>query len=479
MTEELSKAYHKYFGFSPALKDKSWVPNTLCPSCFATLSFIAKGRTNYFSFGTPMIWREPYDHTTDCYFCLTIVTGVGKRMTVTYPNEISSVTKPVEHSVDLPKPHLNAEQQATTSRKRKVDTSLSDMSGEDSETSEWSGTEAAENEKKHLLTQAEINDLCRDLYLSKTKCELLGSRLQQWGYFAEETRVTYFRYRSDSLKAFFGKAGNYCFCHDVPGLFQALKQKYDPTEWRVFIDGGKNSIKAVLLHKGNKKPSIPIGHVSNIKESYESMKKILHLIDYDIHNWKICADLKVIAILCGLQGGYTKYPCFLCLWDSRDHKNHFFKRLWQQRKEHTMKEHNIINDALIDKNNIILPPLHIKLGLMKNFVKAIKNNVGAIEYLQRAFPKLSIEKVKAGVFIGPQIRKLFDDDDFIEVLNLKEREAWEAFRDVVHNFLGIFKSDNHAQLIDKMLQKYNAIGMFVLILKLILFSNLFKLILKI
>jgi len=30
---------------------------------------------------------------------------------------------------------------------------------------------------------------------------------------------------------------------------------------------------------------------------------------------KLCGDLKVIALLTGLQQGYTKYMCFLCEWE--------------------------------------------------------------------------------------------------------------------------------------------------------------------
>lgn len=32
----------------------------------------------------------------------------------------------------------------------------------------------------HLITQSELNDLVRDLDLSKAKAELLGSKLQDW-----------------------------------------------------------------------------------------------------------------------------------------------------------------------------------------------------------------------------------------------------------------------------------------------------------
>ena len=54
----------------------------------------------------------------------------------------------------------------------------------------------------------------------------------------------------------------------------------------------------------------------------------------------------------------------------------------------------------------MLPPLHIKLGLMKQFVKALDRNGGYFKYLRKFFPGLSLDKLKAGIFDGPQIRKL-------------------------------------------------------------------------
>ena len=48
------------------------------------------------------------------------------------------------------------------------------------------------------------------------------------------------------------------------------------------------------------------------KESYDSMVTLLHLKNYKKHEWKICADLKVLAMQSHLQQGYTKYMCFLC-----------------------------------------------------------------------------------------------------------------------------------------------------------------------
>jgi hypothetical protein len=52
-----------------------------------------------------MVRREPTDHVSDCYFCLTSITGVtaNSKHTVQYPN-VASAMRPVPHSVELPVP---------------------------------------------------------------------------------------------------------------------------------------------------------------------------------------------------------------------------------------------------------------------------------------------------------------------------------------------------------------------------------------
>ena len=95
-------------------------------------------------------------------------------------------------------------------------------------------------------------------------------------------------------------------CKNVDGL------SHCSDEWRLFINSSKVTLKAVLLHNGNVLPFIPVAHTFGIKESDDSMKQLLQYINYDTHEWNICADLHVIALLLGLQLGYTKFPCFLC-----------------------------------------------------------------------------------------------------------------------------------------------------------------------
>ena len=48
----------------------------------------------------------------------------------------------------------------------------------------------------------------------------------------------------------------------------AMETSHTPSEWRLFIDSTKRSLKCVLLHNGNKLASVPIRHSIQIKETY-------------------------------------------------------------------------------------------------------------------------------------------------------------------------------------------------------------------
>jgi len=92
--------------------------------------------------------------------------------------------------------------------------------------------------------------------------------------------------------------------------------------------------------------------------------------------------------------------------------------------------------ALFEWHKILLPPLHIKLGLMINFVKAIDRTGSAFKYVAKKFPRLSEAKIKVGVFVVLEIRKLFRDDNFNNLLQGDEKKFGDAFRLVSTN-LGI------------------------------------------
>jgi len=160
-----------------------------------------------------------------------------------------------------------------------------------------------------------------------------------------------------------------------------------------------------------------------------------------------------------LQLGYTKYCCFLCEWNSRAKTLHCLKRDWPQRKSLKVGEKNVQHPALAKWHKILLPPLHIKLGLMKNFVKAMDRTGSAFKYLAEKFPRLSEAKIKEGVSVGPQIHKLFRDNMFNNVLqgDEKKKKAWDAFRLVSTNFLGNIRAENK-ELIEGMLSLYHKLG---------------------
>ena len=100
----------------------------------------------------------------------------------------------------------------------------------------------------HRLSQAELSGLVRDLDLSQEKAELLGSRLKQWNLPQFDVKVLHSRKRQQNLLFFLKKKNNLVVCIDVFGLMYCLNLNYDPTEWRLFIDSSKLSLKAVLLH---------------------------------------------------------------------------------------------------------------------------------------------------------------------------------------------------------------------------------------
>ena len=82
---------------------------------------------------------------------------------------------------------------------------------------------------------------------------------------------------------------------------------------------------------------------------------------------------------------------------------------------------NIQHISLVNLNKVLMPPLHIELGLMKNLVKAMaKHGLNCFEFFYTNFSKLSQVKLKEGIFVGPQIRKVFEEPEFEKALNTLE-----------------------------------------------------------
>ena len=165
----------------------------------------------------------------------------------------------------------------------------------------------------------ELNDLVRELGLSQDSAELLVSRLKEKMLLSDSARISFFRNRHQKYLRFLSTVNDLMYCTDIAQLLLKLGvPQYEPKDWRLFIDSSKRSLKCVLLHNGNHFASVPITHSTTLKEKYEAVTYVLEKIGYDQNKWFICVDLKMVNFFLGQQCGFTKYPCFLCLWDSRD-----------------------------------------------------------------------------------------------------------------------------------------------------------------
>ena len=158
------------------------------------------------------------------------------------------------------------------------------------------------------------------------------------------------------------------------GLFGSIEISCVPNDWHLFIDSSSRSLKAVLLHNGNRYPSIPLAHSVHIKENYANIKTLLIALKYDKFNWQVNGDYKMVTFLMGLQDGFTKFPCYLCHRDSRGTYAYYHRRIWPKRTEFSVGKSNVKWGPLIDPSKVLMPPLYIKLGLIKQFVKSLDKN---------------------------------------------------------------------------------------------------------
>lgn len=230
ISEFVKRAYLAYFKLKVGDQDKSWAPHNVCKPCVENLRQWTKGRRKQLSFGIPMVWREQKSHVDDCYFCLTKTSGYSKktRQKLSYPY-LDSAIRPVPHSHEIPVPVFTE----LPSLEDESDTCESDGShGHESDT-DFVDTSTKE---RGNFNQAELNDLVRDLGLSKELSELLASRLKEKNMLHKETNVTFYRNREKSLLAFFKTDKDFVYCCDVAGLLKAMGvPQYDPNEWRLFM----------------------------------------------------------------------------------------------------------------------------------------------------------------------------------------------------------------------------------------------------
>jgi len=82
----------------------------------------------------------------------------------------------------------------------------------------------------------------------------------------------------------------------------------------------------------------------------------------------------------------------------------------------------------------------------------------AFKCLAEKVPRLSEAKIKEGVLVGLQIRKLFRDDMFNNLLQGEEEKNWDAFRLASADFLRNSRTENYKELIEDVLSFHQKLG---------------------
>ena len=208
---------------------------------------------------------------------------------VVYPDILSAI-KPVPHGPGVPVP--------SPLEKGELEEDMEGVKVEDTDISVTFEPTSSMTLPRPLI-QSQLNDLTRDLGLSKGNAQLLGSRLSESNLLFKETTFYWYRNREEKFRRFFevDSSSSLEYCNGVKGLIEALGVPYQSREWRLFIDSSSRSLKAVLLHIGNKMASVPFRHSVQLTESYKNMKILIDAIRNSNHNWLICGDLKVKYLL--------------------------------------------------------------------------------------------------------------------------------------------------------------------------------------
>ena len=132
-------------------------------------------------------------------------------------------------------------------------------------------------------------------------------------YFSLERKLHFIEGEKRICCPFFTKENNLVFCNDIGNLLKKTglsEYTRNPSEWHLFIDSSKRSLKCVHFNNGNKYGPIPIGHCTTMKEACKAISLVLEKINYQEHQWVNCVDLKMVNFLLGQQSGYTNILAF-------------------------------------------------------------------------------------------------------------------------------------------------------------------------
>ena len=158
-------------------QDKSWAPHVICGTYQSNLEECMRGDHYIIPFAIPRIWREQQNHVADYHFCIQ------------YADILSSIV-PVPLSEELFILRPSAKNLESESENFDIEES-------------YIGHIDEEEKPPHFLNQQKLDDLIRDLGLTKSNVELLTSRLKERNLLHSNCRATAARKRHDRFSMYF------------------------------------------------------------------------------------------------------------------------------------------------------------------------------------------------------------------------------------------------------------------------------------
>lgn len=97
----------------------------------------------------------------------------------------------------------------------------------------------------------------------------------------------------------------------------------------------------------------------------------------------------------------------------------------------------------------LLPPLHIQLSRLKQYIKALSITEPSYQYLSRKYPLFYVKLDEDVLTYENECENLN-----LKLINSKEKDAWTAFKEAVLEFLGNEEDPNYEHIVQNVLEKF-------------------------
>lgn len=291
--------------------NEPYTPNIGSSACYTSLVRWSKDSNKKPKYKHPVMWFNPGNHDeNECFFVLTklLKESIKKNYEATLYAHL-----PVLHHIESPPANVYEDNTEQLEHDMDIDVNV-DVDGDGdvdfdmctdpqqpSASSYVPTNVGAINVVPELVTQTRLDNMCRRLELSQRKSQLLASMLKEDNLLSSEVTITSQKHRQAEFIPYFQTEENLTFCLDIDALMENMQIEYEVQDWRLFIDVSESGLKTILLHNDNAYLPVPIAYSNILKETHDSMRLIFDKIKYNDHKWDVSGDLKVVALIMGLQ----------------------------------------------------------------------------------------------------------------------------------------------------------------------------------